>query len=233
MHTEWLHGHLYEFVEGAATASRYAISRNTRRSTSTSSSTASTSAACSTAQSEDSDDWKVGHPVVFPNILAVGSGGGDLWKMYTYQIRVPIDDTHTLHYWYTAYVPPPGVGCRSTCSTASRSTTSATATRTASRCSTSSTRRTSWRGSRRDRSRKRAARTPRHDRRRDHHVPQHARARDGEGRGRAGPDGNVFAIPPRTSGSSSRSSATRRTSRTASRASCGAPRHATRRSPRT
>jgi len=31
--------------------------------------------------SEESDDWKVGHPVLFPDILAVGSGGGKLWKM--------------------------------------------------------------------------------------------------------------------------------------------------------
>ena len=28
--------------------------------------------------------------------------------MYAFQIRVPVDDTHTLHYWYTAYAPPPG-----------------------------------------------------------------------------------------------------------------------------
>jgi 5,5'-dehydrodivanillate O-demethylase len=45
--------------------------------------------------------------VVFPNILAVGSGGG-LWQQYTFQIRVPVDDTHTRHYWYHAYVPPAG-----------------------------------------------------------------------------------------------------------------------------
>jgi len=60
-------------------------------------------------QTEDSDDWKVGHPILFPDTLAVGSGGGDLWKMHAYQIRVPMDDEHTAHYWYTAYVPPPGV----------------------------------------------------------------------------------------------------------------------------
>ena len=58
--------------------------------------------------SEDSDDWKVGHPVLFPNILAVGSGGGKLWKMQTYQIRVPIDDENSMHYWYSSYEVPAG-----------------------------------------------------------------------------------------------------------------------------
>ena len=60
-------------------------------------------------QSEDADDWRVGHPVMFPNTLAVGSGGG-LWTVYAFQIRVPMDDTHTMHYWYRAYVPPAGRG---------------------------------------------------------------------------------------------------------------------------
>ena len=29
-------------------------------------------------------------------------------RYYAFQIRVPVDDTHTLHLWYTAYVPPKG-----------------------------------------------------------------------------------------------------------------------------
>ena len=41
---------------------------------------------------EDSDDWTVGHPLIFPYILCVGPG-----QNYSYQIRVPIDDTNTLH----------------------------------------------------------------------------------------------------------------------------------------
>jgi 5,5'-dehydrodivanillate O-demethylase len=43
-------------------------------------------------QSEDSTDWTVGHPVLFPNILAQGGP-----EQLSCQIRVPIDDTHTLH----------------------------------------------------------------------------------------------------------------------------------------
>jgi 5,5'-dehydrodivanillate O-demethylase oxygenase subunit len=45
--------------------------------------------------SEDSDEWQVGHPILFPNILSVGEGGRS-----QFQIRVPIDDTHTYHVWY-------------------------------------------------------------------------------------------------------------------------------------
>lgn len=51
-------------------------------------------------QSEDSEDWTVGHPVVFPTMLKVGSQG-----RYSFQIRVPIDDTTTRHYWYIVLKP--------------------------------------------------------------------------------------------------------------------------------
>ena len=50
-------------------------------------------------QSEDTDDWQVGHPILFPNYLAVGEADSP-----GFQIRVPMDDTHTLHYWYNAKV---------------------------------------------------------------------------------------------------------------------------------
>jgi len=45
---------------------------------------------------EDDDAWKIGHPVVFPNMLKVGR---DRW--WQFQIRVPVDDTHTLLWWYS------------------------------------------------------------------------------------------------------------------------------------
>jgi 5,5'-dehydrodivanillate O-demethylase oxygenase subunit len=41
---------------------------------------------------EEDDDWKYGHALVFPYILGNP----------TLQIRVPMDDTHTWHLWYTA-----------------------------------------------------------------------------------------------------------------------------------
>lgn len=47
------------------------------------------------------EDWLTGHPVIFPYILAVGDHSRP-----TLQIRVPVDDTHTLHYWYRAEQVP-------------------------------------------------------------------------------------------------------------------------------
>jgi 5,5'-dehydrodivanillate O-demethylase len=49
--------------------------------------------------SEHDPDWRIGHPVMFPNVLRVGAN---------FQYRVPVDDTHTLHIWFTAYPHPPG-----------------------------------------------------------------------------------------------------------------------------
>lgn len=46
-------------------------------------------------ETEDSDDWQIGHPVLFPNILAVGDS-----RTAELQFRTPIDDTHTLYIWY-------------------------------------------------------------------------------------------------------------------------------------
>jgi 5,5'-dehydrodivanillate O-demethylase len=52
---------------------------------------------------ETSDDWLTGHPVIFPYILAVGDHSRP-----SFQIRVPVDDTHTLHYWYNTQLLEPG-----------------------------------------------------------------------------------------------------------------------------
>ena len=49
-------------------------------------------------QTEQDEDWKTGHPLVFPGMLRVGGGG-----IATFQIRVPVDDTHTWHVWYQTY----------------------------------------------------------------------------------------------------------------------------------
>ena len=106
VHAEWLHGHYAEFVReregvklpGSRKHVKIAfdefphgiIKRRLLE-----------------GQTEDSDDWTIGHPVVFPNILALGNAGS-IWHEYRFQIRVPVDDTHTKHYWYSAFVPPPG-----------------------------------------------------------------------------------------------------------------------------
>ena len=44
---------------------------------------------------EDSDEWRVGHPLLFPNLLAVGNEGAS-----TLQYRIPVDDTRTLQIAY-------------------------------------------------------------------------------------------------------------------------------------
>jgi 5,5'-dehydrodivanillate O-demethylase len=107
VHTEWLHGHLQEFVEEQA-GNQYTISRKHLKIAFEEFEYGIYKRRLLEGSNEDSDDWKVGHPVLFPNILAVGSGGGDLWKMAAYQMRVPVDDETTMHYWNNAYMPPPG-----------------------------------------------------------------------------------------------------------------------------
>jgi 5,5'-dehydrodivanillate O-demethylase len=50
--------------------------------------------------------WRVGHPMLFPNVLLVGSPFA-----YSMQFRVPIDDTHTFH--LTQYIYPAAPGAQS------------------------------------------------------------------------------------------------------------------------
>jgi len=107
VHTEWLHGQLQEFVEEKeGRGLKYQISRKHLKIAFDEFRYGIYKRRLLAGASEDSDDWKVGHPVLFPNILAVGSGGGALWKVNSYQMRVPMDDEHSMHYWYMAYEPP-------------------------------------------------------------------------------------------------------------------------------
>src|SRR6266511_4351170 len=53
--------------------------------------------------SEDAPDWTTGHPILFPNILAQGGP----YQM-SFQIRIPTDDTHTLHIVITGLKPEDG-----------------------------------------------------------------------------------------------------------------------------
>ena len=52
-------------------------------------------------RTEEDDDWKIGHPLIFPTMLRVGTQG-----QHRFQIRTPVDDTHTLHFWYSCYSVP-------------------------------------------------------------------------------------------------------------------------------
>jgi 5,5'-dehydrodivanillate O-demethylase len=49
---------------------------------------------------EEMDDWAVGHPLVFPYCMRVGGAG-----IEQMQIRVPIDDTHTWALFYASHQP--------------------------------------------------------------------------------------------------------------------------------
>jgi 5,5'-dehydrodivanillate O-demethylase oxygenase subunit len=51
-------------------------------------------------QSEEDDDWAIGHPMVFPYKMWVGGNG-----LFQMQIRVPVDDTHTRVLFYTVHAP--------------------------------------------------------------------------------------------------------------------------------
>jgi 5,5'-dehydrodivanillate O-demethylase len=51
-------------------------------------------------ESEESEAWRVGHPLVFPNYVRIGQIGYS-----EFQIRVPLDDTHTWHLAYHVYFP--------------------------------------------------------------------------------------------------------------------------------
>jgi 5,5'-dehydrodivanillate O-demethylase len=55
-------------------------------------------------ETEESQEWTVGHPQLFPATAHVVIGKG--WNQF--QIRVPVDDTNTLHYWYNARDIEPG-----------------------------------------------------------------------------------------------------------------------------
>jgi 5,5'-dehydrodivanillate O-demethylase oxygenase subunit len=54
-------------------------------------------------QTEDVDDWQIGHPVLFPAALAVGTDA-----QAQFQFRVPIDDERTMHWWYLTRHRAPG-----------------------------------------------------------------------------------------------------------------------------
>ena len=100
VHTEWLHGYLSNYVLGGHRPVRhhgkigfdvfehgivkrrtYAPGLNDQGTT------------------EEDPEWRIGHPIVFPNMLRVGT---------SVEYRVPIDDTHTCHMVLRAYRFPEG-----------------------------------------------------------------------------------------------------------------------------
>jgi 5,5'-dehydrodivanillate O-demethylase len=54
-------------------------------------------------QAEDVSDWTTGHPILFPTILSLGTSTAP-----RFEIRVPVDDTHTTVYSLFCSTPPDG-----------------------------------------------------------------------------------------------------------------------------
>jgi 5,5'-dehydrodivanillate O-demethylase len=106
VHTEWLHGHQYEFQKQKE-GIKVAISAPHEKIDFREFEFGITKHRLLAGHSEESDDWKVGHPIIFPNTLAVGNGD-ETARYYSFQMRVPVDDHQTLHIWYNAYLPPKG-----------------------------------------------------------------------------------------------------------------------------
>ena len=103
VHTEWLHVYLTSAVlerEGAI-ADRSEIARLAHRKIGFDRyANGLVKKRVVEGTTEDDPEWTVGHPIIFPNWLGGTTG---------FQMRVPIDDTHTWHILYNVYVPPEGV----------------------------------------------------------------------------------------------------------------------------
>ena len=104
IHTEWLHGHHYEFQKEQE-GIKVAISARHEKIDFREFEYGITKHRLLAGHSEDSDDWRIGHPIIFPNMLAVGNGD-EKSRYFSFQIRVPVDNEHTMHLWYNAYLPP-------------------------------------------------------------------------------------------------------------------------------
>lgn len=111
VHTEWLHGHLYAYQlerQGIDPNSRTAprFFRHHLKYTFEPFQYGVLKRRLVEGQSEESEEWKYGHPLVFPDKVRIG---GAVSGRYEFQIRVPVDDENTRHYSYQCYDPGPGV----------------------------------------------------------------------------------------------------------------------------
>ncbi len=104
VHTEWLHGKFHEFIKEAE-GTKVSISKHHLKIGFDEFAHGIVKRRVLEGHTEEDDDWKIGHPLLFPNTLAIGNAGED-WHEYRFQFRVPIDDTHTMHYWYSSFVVP-------------------------------------------------------------------------------------------------------------------------------
>lgn len=102
-HVEWLHGHLMNFwlQTGGSTLRTSLFNQKHKKIGFSEFEYGIIKRRMLEGRTEEDDDWKIGHPVLFPIALLVGGAG-----IYQFQIRVPIDDVSHWHLWYTVYQPP-------------------------------------------------------------------------------------------------------------------------------
>jgi 5,5'-dehydrodivanillate O-demethylase oxygenase subunit len=105
VHTEWLHGHygdwVREFLGVDGSGRRRALPHQKIRFRPFKHGIIKNRLV--EGADETHDDWVIGHPILFPNILLVGSP-----EMATLQFRVPVDDTHTYHVSLYSWQAAPG-----------------------------------------------------------------------------------------------------------------------------
>lgn len=100
-HVEWLHGQYFKFIgEQTGFVAPESFQKRHMRTAFDPFDHGIVKRRLLDGQSEESDDWKIGHPLVFPYQMWVGGNG-----IYQMQIRVPVDDDTTHKYFYTIHAP--------------------------------------------------------------------------------------------------------------------------------
>jgi 5,5'-dehydrodivanillate O-demethylase oxygenase subunit len=100
-HVEWLHGYYFNFVgETQGFEAPKAFQKRHMRTGFDEMEWGILKRRVLEGGSEENDDWKIGHPLVFPYFMRVGGAYVDQM-----QIRVPIDDTHTWKLFYSTHNP--------------------------------------------------------------------------------------------------------------------------------
>ncbi len=102
VHVEWLHGHFleYSWERKGKKAPMSLGGRRHRKIGFDRFEHGLIKRRVSEGGTEEDDGWRIGHPIVFPNILRVGGNGN-----YCFQYRTPVDDNTTYHIRYTVYRP--------------------------------------------------------------------------------------------------------------------------------
>jgi 5,5'-dehydrodivanillate O-demethylase len=100
-HVEWLHGYYFNFVgENNGFEAPKAFQKKHMRTGFDEMEWGILKRRVLEGGTEENDDWKIGHPLVFPFYMRVGGAYVDQM-----QIRVPIDETHTWKLFYSTHNP--------------------------------------------------------------------------------------------------------------------------------